>query len=80
MKRGELAKATDRLRFAGDRSEAVYSRATLAALNGDLNRARELFSLSAAEGFGPAADEVKRVDEILHRTKVTYLITPTPAQ
>lgn len=80
MKHGELAKAADRLRFAGDRPEAIYSRATLAALNGDLNRARELFNRSAAEGFGPAADEVKRVDEILHRTTVTYLITPTPAQ
>ena len=80
MRRGDYGRAADCLRYAGERPEAVYSRATLAALRGDLERARDLFDRSAAEGFAPAASEVKRVDEILGRTKVTYLITPTPAK
>jgi len=77
MKHGDIAHATDRLRYAGDRPEAIYSRATLAALNGDLERARELFDRSARDGFEPAASEARRVDEMIRRTKVTYLITPT---
>lgn len=77
MKHGDLGKAADRLRYAGERPEAIYSRATLAALNGDLERARELFDRSARDGYEPAAGESRRVDEMIRRTKVTYLITPT---
>lgn len=80
MRHGDIAKATERLRYAGDSAEAIYSRATLAAINGDLNRARDLFDHSAAAGFAPAADESKRVDSILKRTKVKYLITPESAR
>ena len=79
MKHGDLAKAADRLLYAGDRPEAIYSRATLAALNGDLERARQLFDRSAADGYEPAAAESRRVDEMIRRTKVTYLIKPTSA-
>lgn len=80
MRHGDIAKATERLRYAGDSAEAIYSRATLAAINGDLNRARDLFDHSAAAGFAPAADESKRVDSILKRTKVKSLITPESAR
>lgn len=65
--------AADRLRYAGESPEAQYSRATLAALNGDLTRARDLF---ARTGTPAAEAEAAKIDGILNRTKVTYLITP----
>lgn len=80
MKRGDLGRAGERLRYAGDTPEANYSRATLAGLNGDLERSRSLFSAAAQTGFKPAADEVAHLDKLINRTKVTYLITPTPAR
>lgn len=76
MKRGDLAHAADRLRYAGDSPEATYSRATLAALHGDLDRAARLYTDSANQGFEPAAAEADKARALIERTKVTYLIKP----
>lgn len=76
MKRGETDKAAERLRYAGESPQATYSRATLAAVNGDIERAAALFHAASEAGFAPAALQEERAQRILKRTKVTYLITP----
>ncbi|MCM1163403.1 MAG: DUF3868 domain-containing protein [Muribaculaceae bacterium] len=80
LKHGDKAKAAERLQRAGDGPQANFTRATLAAMNGDWDRARSLFMVAAEAGFEPAAAERDRVDDLLERTSVTYLITPVPAK
>ena len=62
---------------AGDSPEAVFTRATLAAANGDLPRAVELFGMAAGAGMEAAARERERIDAIMNRPSVTYLIQPS---
>ena len=77
MKHGDMDAATTYLRNAGDSPEATYSRATMAAINGDLQRAAELFNDAAERGMELAATERDRVMAIIKRPTVTYLIEPT---
>ena len=78
MARGDLDSAADALRRAGDRPEAVYSRATLAALRGDLPRAEALFDDAAQRGFLPASAARDNVRALIARPTVEYLIEPKP--
>ncbi len=80
IKRGEPGLAAERLRYAGDTPEANFTRATLAGVNGDFDRSLDLFKTAAKADYQPADDEYKRVSDMINRTKVTYLITPTPAK
>ena len=50
---------------------------TLAAANGDLPRAVELFGMAAGAGMEAAARERERIDAIMNRPSVTYLIQPS---
>lgn len=77
MKHSRLNDAQTYLRNAGDAPEAIYTRATLAAINGDLQRAVDLFDLAAQQGMDLAAQERDRVTAIIRRPTVTYLIEPT---
>ena len=77
LRHGDTAKTADYLRNAGDSPEAVFTRATLAAANGDLPRAVELFGMAAGAGMEAAARERERIDAIMNRPSVTYLIQPS---
>ena len=76
LRHGDNAAAANYLRNAGDSPEAMFTRATLAAVNGDLPRAVEMFDAAAAAGMERAADERDRIDAIIKRPTVTYLIEP----
>lgn len=76
LRLGDLAAASRYLDRSGDRPEAIYTRGALAALQGDLTRAAECYRAAAGQGFEPAASELERVDAIMHRATVEYLITP----
>ncbi len=78
LRHGDRASAANYLRNAGDSPEAVFTRASLAAVNDDLQRAVELFDTAAAAGMEAAAVERDRVDAIIKRPRVTYLIKPQP--
>lgn len=77
MSRGLLKEAATALRTAGESPAAVYSRATLAALGGDLRRAADLFRSAADEGFAPARTALERTEALIKRPTVEYLIRPT---
>lgn len=76
MKQGKLTEAARLLNNAGERPEAVYSRATLAALNGDLQRAHTLFGQAADAGFSAARVQQENIDSMMKRNYVEYLISP----
>lgn len=76
LRHGDIAKATEYLNRAGDSPEATFTRATLAAVKGDLTRARALFDEAAKAGMDIAAAERDSIDTTLRRNTVEYLITP----
>lgn len=76
MKQGKLTEAARLLNNAGERPEAFYSRATLAALNGDLQRAHTLFGQAADAGFSAARVQQENIDSMMKRNYVEYLISP----
>lgn len=77
MKYGKLDEAQNMLDNAGNSAEATYSRATLAAMAGDLQRARNLFDRAAADGMEKAAGQRDTIDAFVGRQTVQYLIKPT---
>lgn len=77
IKHGQAAEAADLLSRAGDSAEAIFTRGQLAAVTGDLNRAADLFHNAAELGLESAEAEQKRVEEIINRPIVEYLIEPT---
>lgn len=76
MKRHHLDEAQKLLDNAGNGPEATYSRATLAAMSGDLQRARNLFDRAASEGMERAAAQRNVIDGLIGRQNISYLITP----
>ena len=62
---------------AGNRAGPTYSRATLAAMAGDLQRARNLFDRAAADGMEKAVAQRDTIDAFVGRQTVQYLIKPT---
>lgn len=77
MKEGKLDEAQYYLNRAGNSPEAIYSRATLAAMHQDYTTAENLYGESAKLGFVPAKEELDRVQEIKNRPTVQYLIEPS---
>ena len=77
MKYGKLNEAQNMLDNAGNSPEATYSRATLAAMAGDLQRARNLFDRAAADGMEKAVAQRDTIDAFVGRQTVQYLIKPT---
>ncbi len=80
MSRGDLAAAARYVALAGDTPEALYTRAVLAARQGDESRAAALLNAASAAGLDIAADELQRLNELRSKTAVTYLITPVPSE
>lgn len=76
LRRGDMDAAERFLAHAGSSPEAVYTRATAAAMVRDYDRARTLFDEAATLGLDAAATERDRVDAIIGKSGVTYLITP----
>lgn len=64
MKRGDMEGAARYLDKAGQSAEAVYARAVYAGLQGDYDKARQLFSQAEAAGLAGAADEMKRIGNL----------------
>lgn len=78
MERGQLDRAADHLRRAGNSPEAFYSRGVMAALQGNLDRANDLLHTAASQGFEPADRQLKTLYDITHKPNITYHITPKP--
>ncbi len=76
LRKGDRKAADRYLAHAGGSGEAIYMRGVAASLDKDYDRARKLFDEASDAGFAPAADERDKVDAIIHRQQVTYLITP----
>lgn len=77
LEAGDLAKAGEYLDRAGDSAEAVYTRGVLAGMAGDLERAMQYFDKAAAMGLDVAKEETNKVDGIINRDTVEYLIKPS---
>lgn len=70
---GDLDAAERYLGSAGSSNEAVYTRATLAAINGQYNRAEQLFA-SIAPDMPKAQVALDEVRAIINRKPVTYTV------
>lgn len=73
LTKGDLAAAERYLGRAGNSNEAVYTRATLAAVQGQYARAEQLFA-SIANEMPDAKVALDKVREIINRRPVTYFI------
>lgn len=74
LQAGDFGKADQYLNRAGDSPEAQYTRGVLAGMTGDTDRALMLFKNAATHGFRPAQEQADRLNEIIHRETVEYLI------
>lgn len=76
MRAGDRKSAERYLSHAGSLPEAIYMRGVAASLDKDYDRAIKLFNESAEAGFAPGAEERDKVDKLVNKPKVTYLIEP----
>lgn len=74
MRHGDLDAAADYANRAGDRPEAVFTRAVLAARMGDRARAMHLLEIAAGMDYAPAVAEFAELRRIESTPKVEYLI------
>ena len=74
IRHGDFEAASRYADRAGERPEAVFTRAVLADHNGDRARALSLMQQAAQAGFEPATVEAARLAELEATPKVTYLI------
>ncbi len=74
LRGGDLAKAGEYLDRAGDSPEAMYTRGVLAGMSGDLDRAAQYFEKAASAGMAVAADEAAKIDAIVNRETIEYLV------
>lgn len=72
MRHGNLENAARYADRAGDRPEAMYTRAALAARNGDRDRTRVLMEAAAAAGYEPAVQCVEELRQMEQTPRVTY--------
>lgn len=70
---GDYAAAERYLGSAGPSNEAVYTRATLAAVQANYERAEQLFA-SIAPAMPKAQEALTKVQNIMNRQPVTYLL------
>lgn len=73
IKGGEMKSAAKYLAHAGESAEAIYTRAQLAALQGDLVRCKQLLEVSAKLGFEPAERELENLNMLLERQQITIM-------
>ncbi len=64
MSRGGLKSAERYLQKAGDSPQAIYARATLAALNKDFDTAGKMFEEAVRKGMPDAEKMLRQIDEI----------------
>lgn len=64
MSRGSLKSAERYLQKAGDSPQAIYARATLAALNKDFDTAEKMFEEAAHKGMSEAEKMLRQIEEI----------------
>lgn len=74
MRHGDFEAASRYADRAGERPEAMFSRAILAAHNGDRRRALSLLEDAARAGYEPAAEQLQTLGALENAPKVTYLI------
>lgn len=64
MSRGSLKSAERYLQKAGDSPQAIYARATLAALNKDFDTAEKMFEEAVRKGMPDAEKMLRQIEEI----------------
>lgn len=64
MSRGGLKSAERYLQKAGDSPQAIYARATLAALNKDFDTAEKMFEEAVRKGMPDAEKMLRQIEEI----------------
>lgn len=64
MSRGSLKSAERYLQKAGDSPQAIYARATLAALNKDFDTAEKMFEEAVRKGIPDAEKMLRQIEEI----------------
>lgn len=74
IRRGDLDAASHYADRGGERPEAIFTRAILAAHNGDRQRALNLLTQAAQAGYAPAAEQQQTLSALENAPKVQYLI------
>ncbi len=77
MRRDEMQKASEKLLNAGESGEAYYTRAMLAHLNGDEERALTLFRKAASLGIEKAQHYIEQLETPAPKQSITYLVEGT---
>ena len=74
MRRGEMQQASEKLINAGESGEAYYTRAMLAHLNGDEERALTLFRKAGSLGMEKAVRYIEQLETPAPKQSIMYLI------
>ena len=74
MRRDEMQKASEKLLNAGESGEAYYTRAMLAHLNGDEERALTLFRKAASLGIDKAQRHIEKLATPAPKQSITYFV------
>ncbi|MDE6633065.1 MAG: hypothetical protein K2K23_08715, partial [Muribaculaceae bacterium] len=74
MRRDEMQKASEKLMNAGESGEAYYTRAMLAQINGDEERALTLFRKAASLGIEKALRYIERLETPAPKQSITYFV------
>ncbi len=74
MRRGKMQEASEKLMNAGESGEAYYTRAMLAHINGDEERALALFRKANELGVGKASKFINRLETPTPKQSIFYFI------
>lgn len=74
MKHGELEKAAERVSYAGESPEAEYTRAMIATVNKDYERANFFLQKAKEKGHEKADEKMEWIEQNTKKQNITYLI------